>query len=300
MSKSWQQTTLHRLLTAQDPNGGWGYHARATPCAEPTALACMALSDSPDARLAVENGLQWLAHLQRKDGGVKICEDVPAPCWPTGLAALAWLHPPSAGPDQHRDHIERAISWLCRTKGLPIPPRPDVFGHDTTLTGWSWVEGTHSWIEPTAYATWALRQAGLAQHKRTTQGIEVMLDRAIPGGGWNYGNTKVLGNQLRPFPGTTGLVLVALAGVPRDKPIDAAIDYLHRELQRIHAPITLSWGLMGLAAWRQTPLEAPDWLRECAEQIADDEPSPFHDALLLMAHTAVTAPPIAMRGHFGV
>ncbi len=299
MSNPWQQTVQHRLLDAQHTAGGWGYHARATPCAEPTALTCMALSGSPEARSAVERSLQWLTEMQRSDGGVKICENISTPCWPTGLAVSAWLHPPTIGASEYRKNIERAITWLCRTEGMPIPPRPEILGHDTTLTGWPWVDGTHSWLEPTAYATWALRQAGLAKHERTRQGIEVLLDRVIPDGGWNYGNPEVLGQQLRPFPGTTGLVLVALAGEPQTKPIDASIEYLLGELQRVRAPITLSWGLMGLAAWHRSPPEAAAWLSECAERIADDEPSPLHDSLLLMAHAAVNAEPIALKGSVG-
>ena len=56
---------------------------------------------------------------------------------------------------------------------------------------------------------------------------------------------------------------------------------------------------MGLSAWHATPPEATDWLQECAERIADDEPSPLHDALLLLADAGVRAQPVAMRGSLG-
>lgn len=298
MSNAWQQEVQRRLLASQH-GGGWGYHARTTICAEPTALASMALSSLPAARASAEKGLHCLVKMQRSDGGVKISDDVSTPCWPTGLAIAAWLHPPTIGATEHSRNIERAVAWLCRTEGLPIPPRPEIHGHDTTLTGWPWVDRTHSWIEPTAYATWALRLAGLAKHTRTQQGVEVLLDRVIPGGGWNYGNPEVLGQQLRPFPGTTGLVLVAMNGEPRSEPIEASIQYLLSELRRVRAPITLSWGLMGLSAWHETPREAPEWLSECAERIADDEPSPLHDALLLLADAGVNAQSVATRGSLG-
>ena len=36
----------------------------------------------------------------------------------------------------------------------------EQLGHDSTLIGWPWVEGTHSWIEPTAWAVLALKSVG--------------------------------------------------------------------------------------------------------------------------------------------
>ncbi len=293
MSTNWQQTIVDRLSAAQGDCGGWGYRPRGKTCAEPTALACMALSHVPLARPTVERGLAWLADHQRDDGGVPIAENVNVPCWPTGLAVLAWLHPPTIGVGKHTTNIERAVSWLCRTSGLPIPRRPEILGHDTTLIGWSWVQGTHSWVEPTAYATWALRQAGLAKHRRTREGIQVLLDRVITGGGWNYGNTSVLNQTLRPFPGTTGLALRALMGEDSTAAIEQSITYLQDELCRVRAPITLGWGVLGLAAWHRHPPEAAEWLAECAATIEPEEPSAIHDALLLMASDAVATNPIA-------
>jgi len=289
VSTNWPQTIIDRLRAAQGSDGGWGYRTRGKACAEPTALACMALSPIPAARLSVETGLRWLADHQRDDGGVPIAENIDVPCWPTGLAVLAWLHPPTIGVGDHTKNIERAVTWLCRTSGLPIPRRPEILGHDTTLIGWSWVQGTHSWVEPTAYATWALRQAGLAKHRRTREGIQVLLDRVITGGGWNYGNTSVLNQTLRPFPGTTGLALRALVGEPATDSIEQSIAYLRDELRNVRAPMSLGWGVLGLAGWHRHPVEASDWLAECAATIESNEPSAIYDALLLLAHDAVAA-----------
>jgi len=299
VSTNWSQIVIDRLRAAQGTDGGWGYRPRGKACAEPTALACMALSPIPAARAAVESGLCWLADHQRDDGGVPIAENIDVPCWPTGLAVLAWLHPPTIGVGDQTKNIERAVTWLCRTSGLPIPRRPEILGHDTTLIGWSWVQGTHSWVEPTAYATWALRQAGLARHRRTREGIQVLLDRVVTGGGWNYGNTSVLHQALRPFPGTTGLALRALVGEPSTPAVEQSIVYLQEALRRVRAPMTLGWGLLGLAGWHRQPAEAVDWLMECAANIEADEPSAMYDALLLMAHEAVAESPIAYGGAGG-
>ena len=57
-----------------------------------------------------------------------------------------------------------------------------IVGHDPRLVGWPWVDGTHSWLEPTALAILALCRAGLADHPRVNAGIELILDRALDGG----------------------------------------------------------------------------------------------------------------------
>ena len=99
----------------------------------------------------------------------------------------------------------RAAAWLLEQKGNAIAVDTaigSVVGHDTTLVGWPWVEGTHSWVEPTAMAILALDREGFGDHPRVAEGIRVVLNRALAHGGWNYGNTSVFGRQLRPQPGT--------------------------------------------------------------------------------------------------
>ncbi|UCF33415.1 MAG: hypothetical protein JSV78_13885 [Phycisphaerales bacterium] len=167
-----------------------------------------------------------------------------------------------------------------------MSPRPDIFGHDRTLVGWSWVVGTHSWVEPTAYAVMALRAAGKADHPRVREAVELLWDRALSDGGWNYGNTRVFANRLRPFPATTGIALAALAGEPRragGSRIEAAIAYLLTELRQIRSPLSLAWGLIGLAAWDAFPTEASGWLAESARSVAINTIGPHEAALMLLA-----------------
>jgi hypothetical protein len=151
------------------------------------------------------------------------------------------------------------------------------------LVGWPWVAGTHSWVEPTAYAVLALRAAGKSEHARVREAVELILDRALPEGGWNYGNRRIFDNVLRPFPATTGVALAGLIKEPRDDRIDVAIDYLGRALQRVRAPLSLAWGLIGLRAWKAQPPDAEAWLAQCASRVAEHPAAPQHDALLLLA-----------------
>jgi hypothetical protein len=161
------------------------------------------------------------------------------------------------------------------------------FGHDPTLTGWPWVVGTHSWVEPTGFALLALRAAGMTEHPRVREGFKLLLDRALPEGGWNYGNTRVMSNTLRPFPEATGVALAALGGESPDTRIDAGIVYLKHELVRIRAPMSLSWGLIGLGAWNTRPESDQEWLAEAANRTLQRELNVEYAALLLLAGAEV-------------
>jgi hypothetical protein len=114
----------------------------------------------------------------------------------------------------------------------------------------------------------------------------LLLDRAIPSGGWNYGNAAVLANTLRPFPETTGVVLTALAGEPRSPAVERAIAFLSTELPRIRTPLSLGWGLIGLTALGARPAEAGTWLAEAIERSRARAANSLHDALLLLAFDA--------------
>lgn len=270
-------------MRAADSCGAWSYRPGASPAAEPTALTLMALAAQGIEMQHHRNALDWLASQQRADGAVPVCLNLSSPCWTTGLAILAWSTVDPQGPNSYASAIERAATWLITTKGRQIPNRPDVYGHDTSLRGWPWVEGTHSWVEPTAYGVLGLRAAQQSGHPRCREGVRLLLDRAFPGGGWNYGNTKILGSPLRPFPAPTGIALTALAGDEMGAPIAAGIEYLTAELPSIRAPLTLSWGLIGLSAWHARPDDAPQWLAESATNVTPYRQNLMLDALLLLA-----------------
>ena len=266
----WTGRAQDELLRLRDRSGAWGYRNDRGPSVEPTALACLGLwssrnnSPSESRSGAIQRGADWLQSLQNVDGSLGIAPSLPSPCWATSDAILCWnalgVHEPAR---------RRATAWLLEQKGRPVAVEPaylgSVVGHDTTLIGWPWIEGTHSWIEPTAMAIVALERAGLGNHPRVDEGIRVVLNRALAKGGWNYGNTSVFGRQLRPQPGPTGLALLALAAHAsklRPRSVDPAIAYLLRTLADIRAPISLAWGVLGLRAWNASPAVAADWLSE--------------------------------------
>jgi hypothetical protein len=181
----------------------------------------------------------------------------------------------------------RAATWLLRLEGRTQArsnSSDPVIGHDSTLVGWPWVEGTHSWLEPTALAIMALCRDGLGDHPRVCAGLALILDRALDEGGWNYGGKAVFGRALRPQPGPTGLALLALAarGV-QGQAVSNAVAYLLRTLPGLRSAVSLAWGVLGLRSQDACPAEAVEWLCESLERRAGRPDAALGLALLLLA-----------------
>jgi hypothetical protein len=224
----------------------------------------------------------WMAMFQRADGALGLSESQPTPGWPTSLGVLLWQA--VAGNEAPR---RRAVAWLLRQEGKRMSPADDpdhIVGHDTTLVGWPWVGGTHSWLEPTALAVLALRRAGLGEHPRVVEGYRLIRDRAIATGGWNYGNKSAFGHPLRPQPAPTGLALLALAHRDgRTEIVARAIRYLQETLPGVRASASLGWGLLGLRAWASAPDAGGRWLAEAYARATGRPDAATKLALLLLA-----------------
>ena len=266
---------------------GWGYRGKGAAYTEPTVLSCLALLamdeglSRPETSRLVETSAQWLAELQQPDGAVGVSEDLPSPRWPTAFAALLW----SQLSDYWRP-LARSLHWLQMREGTTFTKSDDgVLGHDTMIRGWPWVSGTHSWLEPTGMAILALCRNQLAGHMRITEGVRLILDRAIPGGGWNMGNSVVFSQTLRPQAGPTGIALLALraAACEETPEVTTACEYLWTTLPTTRSAETLSWGLLGLKSWRPAPAEADRWLAESYENSISLASSPSRLAMLLLA-----------------
>lgn len=265
---------------------------------------------------AAENrAIAWLLDQQNPDGSWGVTAEQRRPCWPTGwvvwtLWEAARLRHGDGGaaadptttsrvnpvvPSSRRieSAVDRAIDWLLRTAGRPIHNAEDdgrFVGHDTRLQGWPWVDTTHSWVEPTAMALLALRRAGRRDHPRYDEAVRLLLDRQLPQGGWNYGNTTVLGNTLRPHVQPSGLALWALADEPQIRPrIERSIDYMRQSLSRRTTAASLAFAIMGLAAIDALPNKADVLLAEAANRTLSADAPPYPLALLLLAAAATSA-----------
>ena len=104
----------------------------------------------------------------------------------------------------------------------------------------------------------ALQNTGYSDHPRLREATTMLLDRQLPHGGWNYGNTTVFGQELKPSPEDTGAALSALAGRVSKSDISQSLEFLHTEFTRLMTPIALGWSLLGLNAWDETPSDAKE------------------------------------------
>lgn len=282
-NSDWRFPLLKRLEQCGTPHKGWAYAQAGSVSPEPTALCALALASAGRAAPLVASALHTLASLQHETGAVPATPDAPHAGWPTAFALLAWTRCDVAGEGSFETPASKAVAHLLESRGRSAPVDPRLFDHDGTIPGWPWVDGAGAWIEPTAHAVLALRTVGLSDHQRVRDGVRMILDRSLPGGGWNYGNRRVIDNVLSPFPAPTGIALAALAGEPRDEHVERAIAYLHTALQRVRTPLSLGWGIIGLRAWDAVPPRAEKWLRESAIDHLSRPPAPYLDALLVLA-----------------
>jgi hypothetical protein len=109
----------------------------------------------------------------------------------------------------------------------------------------------------------ALMVTGHRQHDRVREAIRMMLDRQLPHGGWNYGNTLIFGRELHPMPESTGAALVGLTGQVEQGTVARSLDYLQGEIDRLRTPVSLGWALLGLAAWDQWPSNGAALVERC-------------------------------------
>ena len=227
-----------------------------------TAWAILVLSIEPSFGELVSSARLRLEKSQSQDGRVVISKDHPDAYWPTPMAILAWH-----GSPKYERPLAKAVDFLTQTTGVHWEKSEnDVVGHDTLIPGWPWIDSTHSWVTPTAQAMIALTVAGFGEHDRVMEGKRLLVDRQLPRGGWNYGNTSVLGQELRPFPETTGVALNALAGRVSREDIQPSLDYILEEVPRLRTPLSLAWAILGLKAWDLGPERALEWIVETLER----------------------------------
>ncbi|WP_425399631.1 prenyltransferase/squalene oxidase repeat-containing protein [Aeoliella sp.] len=276
---------MHSLLDQLQSLTPGGYTTGGPPVAEPVAWAALAI-DRSGYDDAADRAAQWLVERQLRDGSVPASSTQDGPFWTTSLAILAW-HEVDAARYEHQ--IQRAAEWLLSSEGRTMPRNPNM-GHDTTLVGWSWNPETHSWLEPTAFAVMALRAAGHKDHPRTREAVRLLVDRLLPEGGCNYGNTEVLGQMLLPHLQPSGVVLWSLATEDIDDPrVDKSLDTIEQMLEKPTGCSSLAFALLALSAWKRTPKYADELIAEALERPSTWQ-SPYKLALLTLASLESNSP----------
>jgi hypothetical protein len=251
---------LSELALRQLPCGGWAALASSSqPAIEPTCYAALALSSVPVGDLERAQG--FLLRSQNPNGSWPVVPgDDQDGGWVTSLAIVALRDLALAIPARLQGFqwllncTGKESNWLWkwkfRTTDRHVRFDPDKYG-------WPWFPDTLSWVVPTAFAILALNQLpcscdGLERIPlRVNCGIQMLFDRACPGGGWNAGNGVVYGCPMAPHVDDTAIALLALSDQGQCAVVQSAVQYLERTAPTLTAPWSLAWSILALAAHRR-------------------------------------------------
>jgi hypothetical protein len=121
------------------------------------------------------------------------------------------------------------------------------------LKGWPWRAHATGFVEPTAYALLALKKlrphADTRAEARIQEAEAMLYDRMCPDGGWNYGNSVVLGADLPPYADVTALTLIALQDYRGSEPNVVALAALRRMLAEVDSSLALAWAILCLTLY---------------------------------------------------
>ena len=253
-------TLLAELVLRQLPCGGWPALASSSqPAIEPTCYSALVLGSAPVG--GIERAQDFLLHNQNPNGSWPVFPgDDQEGGWVTSLAVMSLFDLVPAIPARLKglhwlmSCVGREGNWFWkwkfRTADRHVRFDPDKYG-------WPWFPGTVSWVVPTAFSILALNQLPCSCGRlekvpfRVERGVEMLLDRACPGGGWNAGNGVVYGTALAPHPDDTSIALLALSDRGQHPIVQSSIQYLERLAPTLAAPWSLSWAILALAAHRR-------------------------------------------------
>jgi hypothetical protein len=223
------------LLAARNADGGWGYVRGKASRLEPTCCALMALGDAVDHRVLTSWPVRDGLLLERAGGEPNYGFHA------LGLLALG------ATRAQHAAGNVALLAGLQKAGGLSVASST-VNRQNNHLVGWSWFADTFSWVEPTAFGVVAVKRARKLGWQRVDdvrlrESESVLFDRVSPTGGWNYGNSNMLGTELHAYVPNTAVALLALQDKRDDPRVQRSVAFLEE-----HATWECSSYALGLAA----------------------------------------------------
>jgi hypothetical protein len=248
------------LVRRQLPSGGWAALLSSPQSAlEPTCYSVLALGSQ--SAPVLEHAQDFLLSAQNANGSWPVFSgDDRDGSWVTSLVAIALRDLVPAIPARLKgfDWLLRTTGeesnwlwkWKFRTVDRHVRFDPDKYG-------WPWVPDAVSWVVPTSFAILSLKQlpctcGGLERVPlRIDCGVQMLQDRACPGGGWNAGNGVVYGEPVAPHADDTAVALIALSDRAQGPVVQGGVEYLEHVASSLSAPWSLAWAILALAAHRR-------------------------------------------------
>jgi len=265
------------LKNLQNADGGWGFHSGGPSRVEPTSWAALALRDSD---IEFRKAVRFLQSKQHTDGSWPACEEMNAGSWVTSLACSVL-----GTESQFGKNVAAGLAWLCddfprdsspwRRLLQRLRPQLHVAWNDS-YRGWGWTPRTSSWVEPTAFALMALRDAS-PQHlpgnaaDRRSSAIALLYDRMCPGGGWNCGNPRVYGVDGEALVLSTCWALLALRDAPEKPGRPLSLGWLQKAFEKIESAGSLAVARMTLENYALEPPQAKHHLQHWTAQDLAEE-----------------------------
>ena len=273
------------LRSSVNGDGGWGYSPGKASRLEPTCWAVLALLNSgaaTDDAPPVDAALARMAAWQRGDGLLSELPSAPPNLAFNGLAAVVIHRARAAGSARdpaHEAMARRLLAGILAVRGTRVRAS-DIVRQDGRLTGWPWIDGTFSWLEPTAWCLLALKTSPATRPRPAAMRIDeaerLLADRCCAAGGWNYGNSNAFGRDLFPYVPTTALGLLALRGrrEPSGRPASDVVRSLAWLSGNWSREVSLAASSLALVAMRvhgMAALELAQALGELAASTQDLE-----------------------------
>jgi hypothetical protein len=244
------------LRSSVGGDGGWSYVPGKASRLEPTCWAALALLDggaaAADAAL-VDAALNRIAQWQRPGGLLCDIPVAPPNLAFNGLASIVIhraLATHRAGALRLGELARTLLSEIATTEGAR-QRQSENQRQDNQLVGWPWNDGTFSWVEPTSWCLLALKTAKAplfpaGASGRITEAELVLRDRCCIAGGWNAGNSNMLGRELLPYVPTTAIALLALQNQRQLPEVVRSLAWLESNWTREVSAMASSLALMAM------------------------------------------------------
>jgi len=232
------------LLAARNQDGGWGYAPGRHSRIEPTCWAELALGHSQGRPPDVDSIRRW----KHQDDWLLDVPGTPPNIAFNALAALTLLQEPSA-----IAFAQPVVARVIQVKGLSFR-QTAALGQDNSIQAWSWVEGTASWVEPTAWCLILLKRVrsqspSQEAAERIRVGEQFLFDRVCHEGGWNYGNPEVYGQKLWPYVPTTAVALLAMQDHREHSAVKQSLQQLQKDVASERSVVAVALTIMCLRTY---------------------------------------------------
>src|SRR5262245_21045689 len=255
-TRSLEESLREQLLSARHRDGGWGYEPGCVPRLEPTCWALLGFrARQPQFdRMVLSRWPSSVDGLVEQHGGLVN--------W--SFHALALTTRLALG-DSALSQIRPLARALVDARGIALTSS-SIEG-EKTRDGWSWVDGTFNWVEPTSWALLALKKCRARDitirdiDSRVHDGEAMLVDRMCAAGGWNYGDSATFGRDLPAYVPTTASALLALQDRGDEPFVQHSLDYLEQHAANHPSSRALALSALALQHHGRAAVAVEDQLR---------------------------------------